>query len=288
MADYTVIALIWEIDMVLSNIPAGFCDNCGNVIFIGKKFCGSCGYRINANTRVIPLGNTTTISDLNSVISPSSPTNVVTPPFDSMKKPTDEQIRAARISPTNPYASWGTLICDDSTQRMWEEAPIRASARGMSATGSYAGNTFCLIPSETGLCVSKCSSQLTDFAFQVHVSPNGNGLVGLIFRSDDIGYNNYRYSFYVGGYSIYLECYLLGQALAHLVSALSVPRNTSKQLPSGFLLAVVAQGDVIDLYVNLSHIIRVYDFNISTGSVGIFASSVHSAIFTHAKVWAKN
>src|SRR5207248_10764248 len=112
-----------EGDMVRSNIPAGFCDNCGNVIFVGKKFCGGCGRPVDADTRIISLGNTTTISDLNIAISATPPANTVTPPLDSVKNPTGEQIRIARTSLSNPYAEWGTLVCDDSSQKMWEKAP---------------------------------------------------------------------------------------------------------------------------------------------------------------------
>ncbi len=48
--------------MARSNIPAGYCDNCGSALMVGMKFCGECGNPVNTNTRVISPEYMATIS----------------------------------------------------------------------------------------------------------------------------------------------------------------------------------------------------------------------------------
>src|SRR5205085_7154358 len=99
--------------------------------------------------------------------------------------------RNARISLINPYADWGTLVCDDSSQKMWKERKHDDLTSSSQAMCEYTGNAFCVsVYSGSGYLdkwISKSCAQLSDFVFQVHLKLEKNSTAGLIFRSDRTG-----------------------------------------------------------------------------------------------------
>src|SRR6266571_4246287 len=113
----------WETNMARSNIPAGFCDNCGQQIFVGMRFCSTCGKRLDANTRLIPSSLAPTQAVLpptQHVLPPTQPVSLPTvssmfppttivPALNLLNVPIGERIDIARTSLTNPYADWGRL-----------------------------------------------------------------------------------------------------------------------------------------------------------------------------------
>jgi len=51
------------------------------------------------------------------------------------------------------------------------------------------------------------------------------------------------------------------------------------------LIAVVANGSEIDLYMNLHHIVSLSDSTYTTGQIGVVANSSTEVTFNDAKVW---
>lgn len=287
--------------MARGTIPAGFCDNCGEQIFVGMKYCSSCGHSLDTNTRVIQSN----LAPTQAVLPPTQyvfpPTQPVSPPTvlsiappstlspvsNLQNLPIDEQIDITRTSLSNPYASWGKLICDDTAKRMWKEGSSKYSE------WNYAGIAFCITNPVSGSYwpgvsswLSEGSVPLTDFAFQVHVKiqrhANHNAITaGLVFRYDTASY----YSFYVLAFDQKQEAVLMANLRGTSLVLARVEITSKSPVEDEFLLAVVTQGPLIDLYVNCTHIKQVRDYHLSKGAVGLTATDVKAAIFTHAKVW---
>jgi len=229
-------------------------------------------------------------SAVSTQVSPS-PEIIVSPPR-VRENPTQEQMREARLSLVNPYADWGTLVCDDNKQRMWPDK-------------GYAGDAFCiarraLFDAVPSYVLSVCKRQFRDFSYQAHIKSSdrtlnrSNGDFGLLFRSTSNRSTYYKYylSNYAGRYNEYFSCFLD----VTLNNKKSVTREYNKLYSREYsreyhgdidsLFAIVAQGGILDLYLNLEHIARIDDFNISSGQIGVFTQGFHIAV-THTKAWAK-
>lgn len=105
---------------------------------------------------------------------------------------------------------------------------------------------------------------------------------GIIFRADGI---NSNYFFRIGQDGSYeLDSY--GAQQQTLKSGTSSAINTG--LNQSNLIAVVANGSTIDLYVNLHHIDSVSDGTYTSGQVGVAAystSGTTEVTFNNAMVW---
>ena len=130
------------------------------------------------------------------------------------------------------------------------------------------------------------SSNFSDFASQVQMTiVKGDG-GGLFFRDDGKGNGYY---FFIGQdgtyrYGIYNNCDKC--TFRTLGSSSSTAINTG--LNQSNLVAVVASGSTIYLYVNHQNIANVSDSGYNEGRIGVFASVVNGStevVFSNAKVW---
>jgi hypothetical protein len=272
-----------------SGIPAGFCDKCGNPVVVDWIFCPKCGNNLNTNTRLIQDVDLTT--PRYGIASPQPQTD-----FKQTLEETQEKFQQAITSTVNPYADWGKLVLNDSSQRMWEEK----TGEGVSC--QYRGNTFVI--DKLGSSFAR-GHTFSDFAFHVLVqmtyplySSSAERVMraGLLFRhdgqttgyrlgleqkvEDDRHYPQLNITAGLGTtYSVITHQFIPSDAAA--------PGWANVVLANPNLLAIVAQGTRLDVYLNLVHVKRLHDYNISSGMVGIYVSGKHSAMFSNAKVWVK-
>ena len=133
------------------------------------------------------------------------------------------------------------------------------------------------------------SPTFSDFAYQVQMTiVKGDG-GGISFRFDTTKGNSYI--FFIdqnGDYQLgnFNNCNSNNCKYSTLVSSWSAAINAGLNQPN--LLAVVASGRTIDLYVNHQKIDSVHDSSYSQGQIGVSAIDLKSpteVVFRDAKVW---
>jgi len=186
-----------------------------------------------------------------------------------------------------PYPPYGTLALDDplsdnSHGYSWSEGGDSLGSCDFTG-GAYQVNA---IQNNNGKgCVA--NTNFSDFAYQVQMTiVKGDG-GDIIFRDDTRGNGYY---FYIGQDGKYefgtYNCNGNNCQLNVLRNGSSPAINTG--LNQSNLVAVVASGSTIDLYVNHQKIASVSDSSYSQGQIGVVASDVNSpteVVFSNAKVW---
>jgi hypothetical protein len=137
--------------------------------------------------------------------------------------------------------------------------------------------------------LSVCNKQFSDFAYQAHIKrekksgyTTDKGEYGLIFRSNRDISTCYKFYFFIDEFHDYEHCNLVVMLKKKKVAFWEYGESGNFDA----LLAVVAQGGILDLYLNFRHVARIDDFNISSGQIGVFTDGFNIAV-THAKVWSK-
>jgi hypothetical protein len=140
-------------------------------------------------------------------------------------------------------------------------------------------------PKITGPCVAP-AIDISDFAFQAQMTILKGDAGGLIFRFNLAQSSFNSYLFFIdrlGSYSLVaIQNNNNARQLANGVnSAIKVGLN------QGNLLAVIARGSNLYLYVNKQYITNVGDNTFNTGVVGVFAtgSNATDVAFSNAQVW---
>jgi serine/threonine protein kinase len=189
----------------------------------------------------------------------------------------------------SPYPPYGTLALDDplsdnSHGYSWSEGGDNLGTCDFTG-GAYHVNA---IQQNQGKgCVA--STNFSDFAYQIQVTiVKGDGGGDIIFRDDETKGNGYY--FFIGqngSYELgtYNNC-KVNCTLKPLRNGSSAAINTG--LNQSNLLAVVASGRTIDLYVNHQKIDSYSDSSYSQGQIGVVAFDVNSpteVVFSDAKVW---
>ncbi len=127
----------------------------------------------------------------------------------------------------------------------------------------------------------------SDFAYQVQMTiVKGDG-GGIFFRGDEKGNAYYFFIDQNGTYEfgIIHSCPNCTPSVLHRGSSSAI----HKGLNQSNLVAVVASGSSIDLYVNIQKIDHLSDSSYSQGVAGVFAMVVNGPTevkFNNAKVWA--
>ena len=188
----------------------------------------------------------------------------------------------------SPYPPYGTLALDDplsdnSHGYEWNEGPGDSFGTCAFTGGAYHVN---VLQRPGKGCVA--STNFSDFAYQVQMTiVKGDG-GDILFRDDAKGNGYY---FFIGqdgtyGFGIYNNCNGNNCKLSALRNGSSPAINTG--LIQTNLVAVIAKGSTIDLYVNHQKIDSVSDSSYSQGQIGVAASDVNSpteVVFRDAKVW---
>ncbi len=187
----------------------------------------------------------------------------------------------------NPYTHSGTLalfdhLVDNSKGYNWAEDPINCGFKN----GAY--HASAPDPRYSNICFAN-STDFSNFAFEVQMQIIKGDSGGIVFRAGNTASTYKLYAFFVGQDGSYFLNSENGSSFPLLTSGNSVAINQG--LNQTNLVAVVAQGSSITLYVNHQSIASVTDSTYSHGQIGFivgpFGNSGHSteAIFSNAKVW---
>lgn len=198
-------------------------------------------------------------------------------------------VATATTTSQNPYPPYhGTLALSDSLSKnsvhsKWDETVNAAGYACKFTEGAYHVNE--LVADHFTDCVAS-GSDFSDFAYQVQMTIVKGDRGGFVFRVDstldeDFYYFNINM---VGGYA--LDIYSTKGYLKTLSSGFSSAFHRGFNQMN--LIAVVAQGSKIDLYVNLQHIVSVSDGTYSHGQIGVVAEDDFNpaeVVYSNAKVW---
>ena len=183
----------------------------------------------------------------------------------------------------NPYPpNTGTLalydpLTDNSQGYKWDE--------GNGCT--FTGGSYHVTEATTGkftYCVAGAST-FSNFAYRVEMTIVSGDCGGLVFRTD-VGNNNF-YDFEVcqdGSY--YLALYSNGSG------NYVIPQKNSTSIKTGLnqdnIIAVVAQGKSIALYINNDNVDNASSSTLSSGTVGLVGDAVNGSTdvsYIFAKLW---
>ncbi len=197
------------------------------------------------------------------------------------------QINAtATAAAENPYTHSGTLalidpLSDNSKGYKWSEAPKNCRFTG----GAY----HAIAPDAhfSDYCLAD-TTDFSNFAFEVQMQIIQGDDGGIVFRTENTNPNQY-YVFYIGQDGSYFLNMANGANYPILSSGTNAAINQG--LNQTNLIAVVAQGSTITLYVNHHQIADVTNNTFSHGQIGFLASPQGSGghatevVFSNARVW---
>jgi hypothetical protein len=136
-----------------------------------------------------------------------------------------------------------------------------------------------------------CAARQTDFsnfAYEVELTINSGDCGGIIFRADFTNFNYYYFSICQNGSNELLI--FRGQQNSTPLRQSSFNPAIKTGLGQFNLIAVVANGSALNLYVNTSQIDSVIDTTYSQGQIGVLAandvSNPTEVAFTKARVWS--
>jgi len=194
---------------------------------------------------------------------------------------------ATATAEANPYG--GTLALSD---------PLRDNSRGYGwveggdNTGScqFRGGAYhvseLILNSNIG-CYA--SPDFSNFAFEVEMTIIKGDIGGIGFRFGNALHT--KYEFYVTQNGTVELFVAQGTATTKTLVKPVVSPAVHQGLNQTNIIAVVAQGNIITLYVNSQQIARVTDNTYSHGQIGLYASSYATAghltevVYSNARVW---
>jgi hypothetical protein len=188
----------------------------------------------------------------------------------------------------NPYTHSGTLafsdsLSDNSQGHNWDENSTNCAFTG----GAY--HDIAPVAGYSDYCLAGSPRSLSDFAIEAQMQIiKGDGGGGLVFRVASTSPNK-NYEFYIGrdgSYILYLRTGDSGSDLKTLTSSSNPAINQG--LNQTNLIAVVAHGSTIMLYVNHQQIVSVTDSTFSSGQFGFIAdpnTNPTEIVLSNVKVW---
>jgi len=189
---------------------------------------------------------------------------------------------AASPNPYPPHT--GTLLLDDALSNnglTWAQGSD-SSGSCVFTGGAYHVTSISTANTNDHFCTNGASS-FSSFAYQVQMTIITGDSGGIIFRADAAA--SKYYIFRIGQDGSY-ELGSYGDQQQTLKNGTSSAINTG--LNQSNLIAVVANGSNIDLYVNLHHIDSVSNSTFTSGQVGVAAYSTNGTTeiaFNNAMVW---
>jgi len=188
----------------------------------------------------------------------------------------------------NPYPpGGGTLVlsdplADDSQGHGWD---VGSTADGMCAFGGGAYHVSSTKTQHYHFCAPSIPD-VSNFAFEAQVTLLKGDCGGLIFRRTD-NTGDQLYLFEVcqdGSYSLYLYTTSNSNVLAS-----GSPTAIMRGLNQSNVLAVVALGNMLVLYVNKQRITSVSDSTYSHGQIALAADAFNNSptevAFSNARLW---
>src|SRR5712692_2742891 len=196
---------------------------------------------------------------------------------------------SAIVALQNPYTHSGTLALSD---------PLSDNSKGYGWSEDapncvFTGGAYHVIAPDarySDYCLAQATN-FNDFAFEAQMQIIKGDAGGLDFRFTSTTNNEY-YEFYIGQDGSY-DLYLVTGTSSSGIKALTSGSNPAiKQgLNQTNLIAVVAQGHSIMLYVNHQLIDKVTDSTYTGGRIGFDADTLATnghpteVVFSNAKVW---
>src|SRR6266566_4258181 len=189
---------------------------------------------------------------------------------------------AANPNPYPPHR--GTLVLSDSLRP-------DSSNNGWDRGGAcvFKGDGYHASVSSTNFfndCLNT-KTAFSNFTYQVTMKIIKGNAGGIIFRADSV--NSKYYLFRVGGEGIYVLSQYVDNVGAHAkILSRSFCLACHLGLNQTNVLAVVADGHSITLYVNSQQIASINDSSYDRGQIGVIAypySDPTEVVYTNAKVW---
>lgn len=185
----------------------------------------------------------------------------------------------------------GALIVNDTLQNNsrsynWDTASIQGGGGC-----AFIGGAYHVSMPQTGF-ISACfamSTNFSNFAYQIQMTIIIGDRGGIAFRADS-GKGAFYY-FYISTNGVYaLEIY--NNYTPSRPQPLS--QGTSPAIKTGLnqtnLIAVVANGSSLKLFINMQLIASVSDSTYNSGKIGVVAENISNpteVVFTNAKVWGR-
>jgi serine/threonine protein kinase len=195
-----------------------------------------------------------------------------------------QRLQLLNSAPTDPYVTGGSIALND---------PLRNNSNGYfwgfndsHGTCQFAGGAYQVSASQ-GYAHSCTASptNFSDFTYEVTLTILQGDCGGIVFRGNDT--NDTGYLFVIcqnGTYALYLNMDNTLSAL--LASSSSSVINTG--LGQSNVIAVVANGSTLDLYVNKQKVNSISDSIYNHGQIGVDAyplSNLTEVAFSNARVW---
>ncbi len=215
----------------------------------------------------------------------ASPTHLQHTPATAV--PIMQQTRTAEAQATaaveNPYTHTGKLAFTD---------PLQANSAGqkwdVNTNCAFKGGAYNVIapdPHFSDYCTAN-ATHFSNFAFEVSMKIIQGDAGGILLRVKNTNPNQY-YDFYVGQDGTY------GFEIVNGSKYSILKKGTSAAIRQGLnaenVLAVVAQGNSMTLYVNHSSVGSVTDQSYDAGQIGLYAvvySHATEVVFSNARLWA--
>jgi len=192
-----------------------------------------------------------------------------------------------RSNQQNPYPPYGTLALDDplsdnSHGYNWHDS---GDSLGTCAFTGGAYHVNALQQGSNHYCIA--SRNFSDFAYQVQMTIVKGFAGGIIFRVDYTKGDFYLFGIgQDGGYQLGF----FNNGNYQILRTRGSGTATNAGLNQSILLAVVANGSTIDVYVNNKNIDSVNNSSYTQGQIGVFESDLNGngtteVVFSNAKVW---
>lgn len=202
----------------------------------------------------------------------------------------------ARVAPTatviaaNPYPSYlpgnGTLAFYDPLSQPYQWG--NASNSSFGGACQFTNGAYQISQSKTArfyYCTT--SSNFSNFAFEVQMRITQGDCGGMVFRANNSSSSLYFFEVcQTGVYKLIKYVDNTGTNAKTLISDLSLDITTGLNVSN--LIAVVASGSTLELYVNNQKIASTSDGSYSQGEVGLVAGSFSNptqVAYKNAKVW---
>lgn len=207
------------------------------------------------------------------------------------QEPSTSDITATVLANPNPYFPGKGLLTineplSDNSISAWTDysADPRPPNQGCDfQNGSYDTSKSDSKTPGIKYCLAN-HTQFRDFAYQIEMINHQGEDGGLVFRANTQGEYYYFYISINGSYALWLNSGVQGKILT---------RGSSQYIRQGNgqanILAVVADGSTIDLYVNHASLATVHDSTYSAGKIGTAVGAPDTMAtereFDNAKVW---
>ncbi len=192
------------------------------------------------------------------------------------------------ITEPNPYTHGGRLVLNDQLRNnnlgyQWEEGQ-----RDLGGC-AFIGGSYHVTQPQQGFFHS-CIALNTDFAnfvYEVHMTLVTGNYGGMVFRADRATTHFYYFRIGLDG-NYFLTSYVDKEPAHARVLASGPSSSINTGLGQTNIIAIVAQGSSLDLYVNYEKVAHVTDNTYSHGQIGVFAGDSGNAadgVFSNVKVW---